>query len=72
MDAAVVPCLPASVEYANILHADRQPDKVGTTYSGFSVLDANGNFAWDGNNGTWILDYNGNGVWEGTGVDQTI
>ena len=22
--------------------------KVGTTYSGFSVLDANGNFAWDG------------------------
>ena len=24
------------------------PDKVGTTYSGYSVLDANGNFAWDG------------------------
>ena len=25
-----------------------KPDKVGTTYSGYSVLDANGNFAWDG------------------------
>ena len=24
------------------------PDKAGTTYSGFSVLDLNGNFAWDG------------------------
>ena len=24
------------------------PNKVGTTYSGYSVLDANGNFAWDG------------------------
>ena len=24
------------------------PDKAGTTYSGYSVLDANGNFAWDG------------------------
>ena len=25
-----------------------KPDRVGTTYSGFSVLDVNGNFAWDG------------------------
>ena len=33
------------------------PDKVGTTYSGYSVLDANGNFAWDGTGSDKLISW---------------
>ena len=33
------------------------PDKVGTTYSGYSVLDANGNFAWDGTTADKLISW---------------